>query len=79
MQVLVNKEPFDPSIHNPILANTATLDQRQEALQKLYAKTLTAYGQVDPYLQVAIGPRPSWGVGYSSLEPLTASESGDAA
>ena len=79
IQVLVNKEPFDPSRHNPIPENTATLDQRREALEKLYTKTLTAYGQVDPYLQVAIGPRPSWGVGYSNLEPITESELGDAA
>jgi hypothetical protein len=74
LKVLVNGEPFDPSRHNPIPTNIAPIDQRQEALQKLYAATLTAYGQVDPYLQVAIGKRPSWGaVGYRNMEPLTES------
>lgn len=71
LQVLVNSEPYDPSRHNPIPANTATLNQRREALQKLYEAKLTAYGQVDLYLQVAIGSRPSWGIGYRQMEPIT--------
>ncbi len=74
LKVLVNGEPFEPSKHNPIPANIAPIDQRRETLQKLYTATLTAYGQVDPYLQVAIGKRPSWGaVGYRNMEPLTES------
>lgn len=79
LQVLLNGEPFDPSRHNPIPANTATLEQRQQALQKLYATELTAYGQVDSYLQVAIGPRPSWGIGYRQMEPLSEPVTGDVA
>lgn len=79
LQVLLNGEPFDPSRHNPIPANTATLEQRQQALQKLYATELTAYGQVDSYLQVAIGPRPSWGIGYRQMEPLSEPATGDVA
>jgi hypothetical protein len=79
LQLLINGEPFDPSRHNPIPANTATLEQRQQALQKLYATELTAYGQVDSYLQVAIGPRPSWGIGYRQMEPLSEPATGDVA
>lgn len=78
-QVLVNSEPYDPSRHNPIPTNTATLDQRREALQKLYKAKLTAYGQVDSYLQVAIGSRPSWGIGYRNLEPITEQATEDVA
>ncbi|MGJ5630966.1 DNA-directed RNA polymerase subunit alpha C-terminal domain-containing protein [Nostoc sp. CALU 1950] len=80
LQVLVNSEPYDPSRHNPIPTNTATLDQRREALQKLYEAKLTAYAQVDSYLQVAIGQRPSWGgVGYRNLEPITEQATEDVA
>ncbi|MCT7953090.1 hypothetical protein NG798_25155 [Ancylothrix sp. C2] len=79
LQVLLNGEPFDPSRHNPIPANTATLEQRQQALQKLYATELTAYGQVDSYLQVAIGPRPSWGIAYRQMEPITEPATGGVA
>jgi hypothetical protein len=52
------------------MVNNASPDARIEALQKLYAATLNAYGQVDPYLQIAIGARPSWGVGYSNLKSV---------
>ncbi|MEA5515756.1 hypothetical protein, partial [Nodularia sp. UHCC 0506] len=79
LQVLVNSEPYDPSRHNPIPANTATLDQRREALQKLYEARLIAYGQVDSYLQVAIGSRPSWGIGYRQMEPITEQATEDVA
>lgn len=79
LKVLVNGEPFDPSRHNPIPTNIASIDQRQEALQKLYAATLTAYGQVDPYLQMAIGSRPSWGISYRQIEPLSEPATGEVA
>lgn len=79
LQVLVNSEPYDPSRHNPIPTNTATLDQRREALQKLYEAKLTAYGQIDSYLQVAIGSRPSWGIGYRQMEPITEQATEDVA
>jgi hypothetical protein len=79
MQVLVNSEPYDPSRHNPIPTNTATLDQRREALQKLYEAKLTAYGQIDSYLQVAIGSRPSWGIGYRQMELITKQATEDVA
>jgi DNA-directed RNA polymerase alpha subunit len=69
LQILCNGEPFDPTHHNPMV-NNASLESRLEALQKLYAATLNAYGQVDPYLQIAIGARPSWGVGYSNLKSV---------
>jgi Bacterial RNA polymerase, alpha chain C terminal domain/Sigma-70, region 4 len=77
LKIMVNNEAFDPSRHNLIPTNTATIDKRQEALKKLYEATLTAYGQVDPYLQVAIGLRPSWGVGYRNMEPITEPTTGD--
>jgi hypothetical protein len=78
LKVLVNGEPFDPGRHNPIPTNTAPIDKRREALKKLYEATLTAYAQVDPYLQVATGPRPSWGgVGYRNMEPITEPATGD--
>jgi hypothetical protein len=77
LKVLVNGEPFDPGRHNPILSNTAPIDQRREALKKLYEATLTAYGQVNPYLQIAIGPRPNWGGGYRNMEPITEPATGD--
>lgn len=70
IKIIVNNEAFDPSKHNLIPSNTASINERQEALKKLYEATLTAYGQVDPYLQVAIGLRPSWGVGYRNIEPI---------
>lgn len=79
LQVLVNSEPYDSSRHNPIPANTATLDQRREALQKLYEAKLTAYGQIDSYLQVAIGSRPSWGIGYRQMELITKQATEDVA
>jgi hypothetical protein len=79
LKVLVNSELYDPSLHNPIPTNTATLEQRQQALQKLYTTELTAYGQVDSYLQMAIGPRPSWGIGYRQMEPLSEPATGDVA
>ncbi|TVP63461.1 MAG: hypothetical protein EA343_08100 [Nodularia sp. (in: Bacteria)] len=79
LQVLVNSELYDPSRHNPIPANTATIEQRREALQKLYKAKLTAYGQVDSYLQVAIGSRPSWGIGYRQMEPITEQATEDVA
>ncbi len=70
LQVLYKGDLFDPSKHNPIL-NTTPLEKRLEAMQKIYAATLTAYGQVDPYLQIAIGSRPTWGgVGYRNLKPI---------
>lgn len=70
LQILCNGEPFDPTHHNPMV-NNASLESRLEALQKLYAATLNAYGQVDPYLQIAIGSRPTWGgVGYRNLKPV---------
>ncbi len=70
LQILCNGEPFDPTQHNPMV-NNASPDARIEALQKLYAATLNAYGQVDPYLQIAIGARPTWGgVGYRNLKPV---------
>jgi|GEM_PF-6002819 len=79
LEVLVNSEPYDPLRHNPISNNTATLEQRQDALQKLYSATLTAYAQIEPYLQVSIGPR-HWGsVGYRHLEPLIEEQTGDVA
>lgn len=79
LKVMVNSELYDPSLHNPIPTNTATLEQRQQALQKLYTTELTAYGQVDSYLQMAIGPRPSWGIGYRQMEPLSEPATGDVA
>lgn len=79
IQVLVNSEPYDPSRHNPIPTNTTTLDQRREALQKLYEAKLTAYGQIDSYLQVAIGSRPSWGIGYRQMELITKQATEDVA
>jgi hypothetical protein len=70
LQILCNGEPFDPTQQNPMV-NNASLESRLEALQKLYAATLNAYGQVDPYLQIAIGARPTWGgVGYRNLKPI---------
>lgn len=70
LQILCNGEPFDPTQQNPMV-NDASLESRLAALQKLYAATLTAYAQVDPYLQIAIGARPTWGgVGYRNLKPI---------
>lgn len=70
LQILCNGEPFDPTYHNPMV-NDASLESRLEAIQKLYAATLNAYGQVDPYLQIALGARPTWGgVGYRNLKPV---------
>jgi hypothetical protein len=70
LQILCNGEPFDPTHHN-LMVNNASLESRLEALQKLYAATLNAYGQVDPYLQIALGARPTWGgVGYRNLKPV---------
>ncbi|MFN5389170.1 MAG: hypothetical protein ACK5CM_08280, partial [Pseudanabaena sp.] len=70
LKILCNGEPFDPTHHNPMV-NEASPESRREALQNLYAATLNAYGQVDPYLQIAIGARPTWGgVGYRNLKPV---------
>jgi len=70
LKILCNGEPFDPTQHNPMV-NNASPDARIEALQKLYAAKLNAYGQVDPYLQIALGARPTWGgVGYRNLKPV---------
>ncbi len=78
IKVMVNGELFDPNRHNPIPTNTTSIDHRQEALKNLYNRTLNKYGQVAPYLQVAIGQRPSWGsISYRNMELITESETGD--
>ncbi|MBA3924655.1 MAG: hypothetical protein H0X31_24310, partial [Nostocaceae cyanobacterium] len=40
-KIMVNNEAFDPSRHDLIPTNTATIDKRQEALKKLYEAILT--------------------------------------
>ncbi|MCY7332770.1 MAG: hypothetical protein LH649_08960 [Pseudanabaena sp. CAN_BIN31] len=70
LKVLYRGEMFDPSKHNPIV-NHFPIEQRLEEMNKLYDATLTAYGQVDSYLQIVIGSKATWGgVGYRNLKPI---------
>jgi len=70
LKVLFGAEMFDPSRHNPIV-NHFPIEQRLEEMNKLYDATLTAYGQVDSYLQIVIGSKATWGgVGYRNLKPI---------
>ena len=70
LKVLYRGEIFDPSRHNPIV-NHFPIEQRLEEMNKLYDATLTAYGQVDSYLQIVIGSKATWGgVGYRNLKPI---------